>query len=243
MPWEIFDRAASSYEDWYTTRRGQRASQAERALLDWLLALFPEAQSLIEVGCGTGHFTGWLSLRPLRVLGLDRAPAMLAEMRRHYPGIPTVLGDAHHLPFHEGAADLVVFVTTLEFLNDPEAVLAKAVRVARLGFVVVALNRWSLGGLSRRWGTQAHQPLLGQARDCMVSSLVAMMKKATNGRCLDLHWASTLFPNGLWKIRGPIPFGDVIGIAVRLVPRPCRAYRGCQVKIDPVLSQKNSKFL
>jgi ubiquinone/menaquinone biosynthesis C-methylase UbiE len=61
VAWEIFETAASRYEAWYTTPRGQRTDQAERALLEWLLGQFPNARSILEVGCGTGHFTTWLA--------------------------------------------------------------------------------------------------------------------------------------------------------------------------------------
>ena len=124
MPWDIFDRAAPRYEGWYTTPRGQRAEQAERALLVWLLQPFPQARSVLEVGCGTGHFTAWLASTGLWVVGLDRAPGMLAEMHQRCPEIPGIMGDAHRLPVRERAVDLVVFVTTLEFLEAPTAALA-----------------------------------------------------------------------------------------------------------------------
>jgi pyruvate,water dikinase len=53
--------------------------QAERAPLTWLLRGFPTARNVLEVGCGTGHFAAWLASQGWRVVGLDRAPAMLAE--------------------------------------------------------------------------------------------------------------------------------------------------------------------
>jgi ubiquinone/menaquinone biosynthesis C-methylase UbiE len=216
MSWEMFERAAGSYEDWYSGPRGQRADRAERGLLDWLFASFPDARSLLEIGCGTGHFSGWLAARSIRVVGLERAPAMLAEMRRNLPGIPAVLGDAHRLPFRDGVSDLVLFVTTLEFLDDPERALVEAVRVARQGIVLVVLNRWSVGGLSRRWGSQANKPLLGRARDYSLSSLRAAVARVAGQRRKGIRWASSLFPAFLWEVRAKLPLGDVIGLAVCL---------------------------
>jgi len=216
MSWEIFEQAASAYEDWYTAPRGQRADRAERALLDWLLALFPEARRVIEIGCGTGHFAAWFAGKGLRVVGLERAPAMVEEMRRNFSRIPAVLGDAHRLPFRDGAVDLAVFVTTLEFLDDPEGALAESIRVTRQGIILVVLNRWSVGGLSRRWGPQARQPLLGKARDHSLLSLRAAVEKAAGERMERIRWASTLFPACLWSFRGPVPFGDVVGMAAAL---------------------------
>ncbi len=216
MGWELFGQAAPRYGDWYATRRGRRVDEAECALLAWLLALFPAAQSVLEVGCGTGHFVEWLAERSLSVVGLDRSPAMLREMRAHRPDIPAVLGDAHRLPFRDGVVDLALFVTTLEFLDDPEEALAEAARVARRGLLVVALNRWSLGGLSRRWGPQARQPLLGRARDQSLWSIRGGVRKAAGERLEQIRWTSTLFPAWLWRIHGPVPFGEVIGMAAAL---------------------------
>jgi ubiquinone/menaquinone biosynthesis C-methylase UbiE len=182
MPWAIFEQAASQYEVWYATPPGRRADQAERALLQWLLEGLPGAHHVLEVGCGTGHFTAWLATQGVQALGLERTPAMLAEMARRFPHIPAVLGDAHQLPFRAGAVDVMVFVTALEFLEEPERALAETVRVARQGVVVLALNRWSLGGLSRRWGAQAKRPLLGQARDYASRELRTMVRHAAGPR-------------------------------------------------------------
>ena len=82
MSWRIFERAAEGYEAWYATARGRRADEAERALLAWLLAPFADARSVLDVGCGTGHFAAWLRSRALDVVGLDRSPAMVAEIGR-----------------------------------------------------------------------------------------------------------------------------------------------------------------
>jgi ubiquinone/menaquinone biosynthesis C-methylase UbiE len=154
----------------------------------------------------------------MKVVGLDRSPGMLAEMRRRAADIPAVLSDAHCLPFGEGAVDLVVYVTTLEFLEDPTRSLVEAVRVARQGVILVVLNRRSLGGLSRRWGPQSHQPLLGQARDYSLAALQKMVSRAAGPRFRQLRWSSTLFPARLWALRLSLPLGDVIGLAAALTP-------------------------
>jgi SAM-dependent methyltransferase len=222
VSWPIFERAAEGYEAWYATGRGQRVDEAECALLAWLLAPFADARTVLDVGCGTGHFAAWLRHRALDVIGLDRSPAMLAELRRHHAEIPVVVGDAGGLPVRSGAVDVALLVTTLEFVERPETALSEAVRVARQGLVVVALNRWSLGGLSRRVGPQARRPVLGAARDVSLFALRRMARAAAADRLQSLHWTSSLFPDGLWAARWRAPVGDVIGMAVVLSP-PGRA--------------------
>jgi SAM-dependent methyltransferase len=217
MSWEVFEGAADRYEAWYASGPGQRADQAESVLLGQLLSGFPDARSAVEIGCGTGHFTRQLQRRGLRAAGLDRSDAMLRQMRGYAPVIPAVLGDAHCLPLRHRAVDLTVFITTLEFLDNPQAALSEAVRVARQGVVVIVLNRWSLGGLSRRWGPQSRRTILGQARDFSRRTLEAMIRDAAGSRWGGVWWASTLLPNGFWKAVVKVPVGDVIGLAVRLV--------------------------
>jgi SAM-dependent methyltransferase len=217
MGWKTFEQAASRYESWYSTPRGQRADQAERALLQWLLTFFPSARSLLEIGCGTGHFAGWLASAGLQVVGLDRSPAMLVELRKRTPELPMILSDAHSLPLRDHAVDVTAFVTTVEFLDHAETALMEAVRVSRHGLILVVLNRWSLGGLSRRWGPQARGSLLGRAHDHSIVSLQALIKQAGGPRVQRIYWTSTLFPAGLWRLQTPLPFGDVLGMAVVFV--------------------------
>jgi len=104
---------------------------------------------VLEIGCGTGHFTRWLSDEGLAAVGLDFSAAMLAEART-LDGVPLVRGDARRLPFADGAFDLAALVTTLEFLEQPREALAEALRVARRGLILGVLNRWSVLGLQRR---------------------------------------------------------------------------------------------
>jgi SAM-dependent methyltransferase len=216
--WQLFQRDPAGYEEWYATPRGRQADLAERALLERLLAPFATAQSALEVGCGTGHFTRWLSRRMPRVVGLDRAPAMLAEARRYHPPLPLVLADAHDLPIRNCSVDLTVFIITLEFVDHPAVALAEAVRASRRGVLVVALNRWSVGGLSRRWGPDARGSRLGRARDFTVTSLRTLASAAAGPRLRALRWAAALFPANLVAIPVPAPLGGVIGVSVELGP-------------------------
>lgn len=226
VPWKLFEQAANRYDAWYDTPRGQRIELAERALLDWLLGHVPDATSLLDVGCGTGRFTAWLAGRGPQVFGLDHSPAMLAAMRQRHGEIPTILGDAHRLPLRTGAVDLTLLLTTLEFLEESLVALAEAVRVSRRGLLLLVLNRWSVGGLSRRIGPQTRGSLLGQARDATIFTLRAMARHAAGRRLTTLSWSSTLLPDGLWAARTMLPVGDVLGMAVVLRPPEDRSRDG-----------------
>jgi len=48
---------------------------------------------------------------------------------------PLVVGDAHHLPFRDGAFDYVICSHVLEHTDRPEELLAELMRVARAGYI------------------------------------------------------------------------------------------------------------
>ncbi len=55
---------AERYEQWYSGH-GRRADRLEKRLLAQLLEDFPGASTVLDVGCGTGHFTRWMASRGL----------------------------------------------------------------------------------------------------------------------------------------------------------------------------------
>jgi ubiquinone/menaquinone biosynthesis C-methylase UbiE len=144
------------------------------------------------------------------------AAAMLGEARRRHPSLPLVQGDAHRLPIRDRAVDLGVFIATLEFVDRPAVAMTEAIRIARQGVLVVALNRWSVGGLSRRWGADTRRRLLGHARDFSLPSLRALASASAGPRFGHVRWACALFPGQRSVTVNRVPFGDVIGMVVAL---------------------------
>ena len=198
-----------SYEDWYRTT-GRRADRLEKALLQRLLSRFPQAHTILEVGCGTGHFSRWFRELGLQVTGLDLARPMLAEAARL--GSPLcVRGNGLALPFPAGGLDLVALVTTLEFVPDPARALVEALRVARQGVILGVLNRHSI--LGRRLKRQGG-PVWGVARFYTPGDMARLVHRAAAGKPIGLHWRTTLWP--LWPTALPLPWGAFIGMAIEL---------------------------
>ena len=199
--------SVSGYEDWYENT-GRRADRLEKALLQQLLAHFPRPTSLLEVGCGTGHFTRWLGLQGLETAGLDRSLPMLAEAVR-LGSWRCLQGDALALPFSGNAFDLVTLITTLEFVGDPIQALAEALRVSRQGLLLGVLNRNSLLG----WQLKSNGgPIWGAARFSTPAELSRMVRRAAGGRRVEIVWRTTLWP--IWPAPLPLPWGGFIGLAV-----------------------------
>ena len=212
---ERFDHAADRYESWYETHRGALAAEAERRLLGSLLGPEATPNRALEVGCGTGYFTEWLDTCYGSVVGLDPAPAMLRELRRRHRRFPVVRGDAHRLPFANGAFGAVLFLTTLEFLDDPDVALREAVRVARSEVLLLWLNPWSVGAIKRKF---APGFLLSQAKRLSRRRVHTMLTRSAGKRARGIEWGSTLFPWPLGRMVASVPLGDVLAIKLSLAP-------------------------
>jgi len=211
----VFDeQAAVHYEDWYETPEGRRADVLEKATLRWLLEGFSGAQSILEVGCGTGHFARWLSDPGLAAVGLDCSAPMLAEAKA-LNGVPLVMGDAHRLPFADGAFDLTALVTTLEFLERPREALTEGLRVARRGLVLGVLNRWSLLGLKRWLAGLFRSTIYDAARFYGVGELKRLLR-LVGGERARIVWHTTLFPRGWPWLQTHLPWGGFIAMALLL---------------------------
>lgn len=206
---------ASRYEQWYEGK-GRRADALEKALLGKLLGRFVGSRSVLDIGCGTGHFTRWMAEKGLAAVGLDSSEAMLSEARRLGGEAEYLRGDALLLPFADRSYDLATMITTLEFLPDPVRGLSEAARVARRGVVLGVLNRWSLSALKyRASGGETWR----SARFFGPGELARLVRRACGRRAGGLAWRTTLWPiPGVGDSR--LPWGGFIGLAVHLDEEP-----------------------
>lgn len=105
------------------------------------------APYILDVATGTGRLP-LAMLRHARFEGplfaLDASRPMLkiaAEHLRGQAGVLLLHGDAEHLPFDDGAFDVVTCLEALEFMIRPEAVLAELCRVVRPGGWLLITHR------------------------------------------------------------------------------------------------------
>jgi SAM-dependent methyltransferase len=97
---------------------------------------------VLDVATGPGYVAAAAARRGASVVAVDFSEAMLAEARRHHPGIDFRSGDAEALPFPDASFDAVVMSFGLLHLARPDQALAEAHRAlrpgGRLGFTVWA---------------------------------------------------------------------------------------------------------
>ena len=136
-----FNRSvASRYEDWYYSWWGRKFDRLEKRLLRKSLKGI-EGKSLLEVDCGTGYFTRWFQALGIRAVGLDISREMLSVAQiKSRKKIPLCQARAESLPFKAEAFNRVVMITALEFVYEPEAALAEALRVSKDKIALGMLN-------------------------------------------------------------------------------------------------------
>jgi ubiquinone/menaquinone biosynthesis C-methylase UbiE len=198
---------AAGYEAWYQ-KAGRQADRQEKSLLKRLLHCFPNACSILEVGCGTGHFTRWFDALGFQATGLDVSFPMLEEAKR-FKNPDCLQGEALKLPFLSKAFDLIALITTMEFLPDPVQVLTEAIRVARKGLILGMLNAQS--HLGRQYKREAG-PIWESARFYTPDELRGVLRKVV-GEKPGIIWRTTLWP--FWPGALLLPWGGFIGMAVK----------------------------
>lgn len=207
-----------SYEAWYDSPRGRWMAAAEYALLASLLRPQPGA-SLLDVGCGTGHFTR-LFAQDIRgpAIGLDPNLAWLAYANAHAAGGERYVGGrAESLPFADRSFDYAVCVTALCFISRQAQALRELVRVTRRRFVLGLLNRHSLlylqkgrGGGSggyrgAHWHTAAEVRALFAplpVAKLRLRTAVAYPQGAAFGRAVERCWPGRILLGSFLAVTG-----------------------------------------
>jgi SAM-dependent methyltransferase len=210
--------AARRYAAWYRSPAGARMAHEEETLLGGLLAWLPGARSVMDVGCGTGHFTRWLAARGLDAIGLDVVPAMLTVARDASSAARYLQATGEQLPFRDRSVDLVAFITTLEFIADPAAALREAARVARVGLLLGVLNLASPLGIGRKLAARLAPSPYRAARLPTPWGLACQVQQTLGERVSALCWATAVWPGWVPAPLRRLPCGAFIGMAVRLQP-------------------------
>jgi SAM-dependent methyltransferase len=109
------------------------------SLVDWVLrGYLGRAESLLEVGCGTGFMLNGLrrSFPVLRLAATDALVASLVHAAGRLTGIPLYQVDARRIPFRE-EFDAVVAFDVIEHIDEDEAALQEMKAALRRGGLMV----------------------------------------------------------------------------------------------------------
>ncbi len=121
-----YNAIAPNYSGRYAQNPLAGVARELRRLLDQT-----HAQTVLEVGCGTGRWVGEFGPGARQMVGLDYSLGMLRQARAEVGAARWVNGDANHLPFPAGHFDAVLSINALHHYRDQRAFITEARRLAR----------------------------------------------------------------------------------------------------------------
>jgi SAM-dependent methyltransferase len=147
---------------WPQTQPDLSLEQAQHALTDLLLTRFPPAPAqVLDVGCGLGATSAYLSQRGYEVTALAPSAQLIAYAQQHNPG-PTYLDcgflDVHPALEKKAAYDVILLQESLQYIPDLMAVFSKVKTLLKPGGRLVFCDEVSYH-LDTRAHSAVHDPV------------------------------------------------------------------------------------
>ncbi|MFV1996740.1 MAG: class I SAM-dependent methyltransferase [Acidiferrobacterales bacterium] len=211
--------APAEYDAWYQTPRGVWISNAEFRLVIRQLRPQP-ASTLLDVGCGTGHFSRRFAALGLQVTGLDLDTGAIKFARQQGGPIVYLESGAEALPFADGSFDYCVAITSLCFIEQFEKAIDEMWRVSRKAIVLGLLNRNSLLFKQK----DNHGSYIGARWDRIgdVSKILSCLKPGTagvsHGTAIFLPWTGCIARTIETVMPGKALWGGFLSVCIRKKP-------------------------
>ena len=84
-----FGKLADIYDNWYGSAVGQMYDRLEKKTLDSLVGSHNNGKQLLDIGCGTGHWSRYFSEKGFEVV---KAKVPLAEMNKYSTALSSISG-------------------------------------------------------------------------------------------------------------------------------------------------------
>lgn len=142
---------AQRYDDYYKTPTGKQIDIIEKKAILSYLENIP-SNEILELGCGTGHWTSFFSEKGYVITAIDIADTMLEIAKsKKIPNCKILKANVNDLPFENESFSLVVSITMLEFVDDIDIALKEIFRVIKSnGYLVLGcLNMDSVLGKAK----------------------------------------------------------------------------------------------
>jgi len=205
----------------YTDARALEAWRQEE--IEWGMCSVPEAslgvlgdvsgKDVIELGCGTAYFGGWLARRGDRVTGVDLTEEQLATARRmqveHGLEFPLVHASAEDVPLPDASFDLALSEYGTSIWCDPYRWIPEAARLLRPGGELVFLPNSTLCVLCApddpdgKVGDRLLRPQFGLHRMEWSGEDEGVDFQLPHGEWIRLLRAEGLEIEGLWELQAP----------------------------------------
>ena len=152
-----FDKTALEYDSFYCTPLGALYDCLQKRAVESLLPDPKEFPRIFEVGCGTGHWSSFLSQLGFKVTGIDISSEMIriAESKK-IPNADFIQADILDFsidatPIKNAPFDIAVAFTSPEFTQNPSDAILQMSRTVRSGgyILIGSLNKTGLMNIKR----------------------------------------------------------------------------------------------
>ena len=168
---------AAEYDSYYQNKPGKIIDKIEKNILVPYLNNLPKGH-LLELGCGTGHWTQFFSEQGFQVTAIDSSGAMLEIAKsKNIQNTSFLKADAARLPFADNSFSIIASVTMLEFVEDTNQVIDEIDRVLKPGGTLVL---GCLNALSEPGKNKDHDPVLKHGRFFTVEEIKHIISRFGN---------------------------------------------------------------
>lgn len=145
------ENVLKQYEEWHLNYNKQIVNLSELKIMPWHKSVLSELQTrnlenlrVLEVGCGNGDFSNYLSLNTnkLDITGVDfsNESIKIANEKKISFGALTSnfeVADAENLPFDNESFDLILSCECLEHVPNPQKMIEEIYRVLKKGGQII----------------------------------------------------------------------------------------------------------
>jgi len=149
-----YNALAESYDNFFTPV----TTNAIAPLLK--TARLKASDKLLDVACGSGALAAAAREQGAQAAGIDLTPGMIALAKARHPGIDFREAEVEHLPFPDGAFDVVACNFGIGHFPYPERAVAECARVLKAG------GRLALAW----WDSPDKQRIMGLFRDAIAET-------------------------------------------------------------------------
>lgn len=146
--WRFYDAVAERYPPQVDEAGSLSMPQGDRRAAEFFVEQMMGCERVLDVGCGSGFPSLIVAPRVGQVVGVDRAPAMVALARKRAKKLGLtnahfVVSDGQRLPFPDGTFDGAEILGALESMDAPDQALGEVHRtLARDGLVACLDEDW-----------------------------------------------------------------------------------------------------